>query len=146
MIRFGGTMIGLLTVALLTSTASAHTEFKKALQKKYDYRTVSCFACHMRKSDVPDDKQDEYKKNAKSFRNEFGQVLHEELKEKEITKRMADVKSLASDDPEKKKVKAAVTEEFLAALKKVEEKESSDGTPFGELLKSAKLDGVKPKK
>ena len=123
----------------------AQTEFKKALQKKYDYKTVSCFTCHMRKKEISDDQQDAFKENAKSFRNEFGKGFEKHLKGKDVTKRLADVKGLATDDPDRKKVQEEVTKVFLEALKKIEAEKSPSGATYGELLKNAELDGVKAK-
>jgi hypothetical protein len=123
----------------------AQTEFKKTLQKKYDFRTVSCYTCHSRKAEVPEDQQAAFKENAKKFHNAFGKEFVKLLKGKEATKRLADVKKLASDDPEKTKVKDEVNKEFLEALKKVETMESTTGETYGELLKTATLKGVKPR-
>ena len=134
-----------LVVISQASPAFAQTEFKKALQKKYDFKTVSCFTCHLRKKEVSDDQQAAFKENAKAFRNEFGKAFEKHLKGKDVTKRLADVKELATDDPQRKKVREEVTKEFLEALKKLESEKSSSGETYGELLKNAELDGVKAK-
>jgi hypothetical protein len=140
---------GLICVVLLfiaqTPPSPAQSEFKKALQSKYDLKTVSCFACHIRKADIPEDQQAAFKKNAKSFRNDFGKEFDRLLDGKNITKRLAAVKELEADDPQKKKVKEEVTKEFLVALKEVEQVKSPSGVTYGELLEKGKLDGVKPK-
>ena len=98
----------------------AQTEFKKALQKKHNLKSVTCFACHAKKSEVPQDQQAAYKKKAKSFRNDFGKEFDKHLKNKNVTKRLAEVKRLKSTDPKKKKVVDEVTKEFLDALQKVD--------------------------
>ncbi|MGB6045083.1 MAG: hypothetical protein WBF93_18150 [Pirellulales bacterium] len=67
---------GLICVVLFslaqTPPPPAQNEFKKALQNKSDLKTVSCFDCYMRQADLPEDQQAAFKKNAKSFRNDFG--------------------------------------------------------------------------
>ena len=67
------------------------------------------------------------------------------LKDKGVTKRLAAVKELDSGDPQKDKVTAEATAEFLEALIKVEALKSPEGETYAELLKSATLSGVKPK-
>ena len=121
----------------------AQTPFKKALQSKYGFTSVSCYTCHSRKSEVPADQLAAFKKNGKAFRNSFGKEFDKHLKGKNVTKRLADVKGLDSDDPKKVKVVDEVTKEFLDALTKVEVAKSSSDLTYGELLKKAMLDGVK---
>ncbi len=128
-----------------TSPILAQTEFQKALKKKYDFRTVSCFTCHSKKTELAEEQQEAFAENPKAFRNAFGKEFAKLLEGKEVTKRLADVKKLSADDPEKKKVIDEVNKEFLDALKKVETLESPSGETYGELLKSAKLEGVKPR-
>ena len=132
-------------LAAQTPPSVAQTEFKKTLQKKYDFKTVSCYTCHSKKSEVPDEQRKAFAKNSKKFHNVFGKEFVKLLKDKEITKRLAVVRKLASDDPEKKKVVAEVNKEFLEALKKVVTLESPTGETYGELLKAATLSGVKPR-
>lgn len=128
-----------------TPPSLAQTEFKKTLQKKYDFKTVSCYSCHSKKSEVPEEQHEAFKKNSKAFHNPFGKEFVKLLKGKEVTKRLADVKKLPSDDPEKKKVIDEVNKEFLEALKTVETLEAPSGETYGELLKTATLSGVKPR-
>jgi hypothetical protein len=123
----------------------AQTEFQKSLKKKYDFKTVSCYTCHSKKSEVDEEQHEAFAKNSKAFRNVFGNELAKLLKGKEVTPRLADVKKLKSDDPEKQKVIEEVNKEFLDALKKVETLESPSGETYGELLKTATLPGVKPR-
>ena len=132
-------------LAAQTPPSLAQTEFKKTLQKKYDFKTVSCYTCHSRKREVPEEQHEAFAKNSKKFHNTFGKEFVKLLKGKEITKRLTDVKKLASDDPEKKKVVDEANKEFLEALKKVETLESPSGETYGELLKAATLSGVKPR-
>ena len=132
-------------LAAQTPPSLAQTAFKKTLQKKYDFKTVSCYACHSKKSEVPEEQHEDFKKNSKAFHNVFGKEFVKLLKGKEVTKRLLDVKKLPSDDPEKKKVIDEVNKEFLESLKTVEALEAPSGETYGELLKTATLSGVKPK-
>ena len=135
-----------ITVLLVQSRATlAHAPFKKALQAKYDLKSVSCYTCHSRKADIAAEDLDAFAENTKAFRNPFGRELSKLLDGKDTTKRLTDVKKLESDDPKKLKVIDEVTTEFLEALKKIESVKSPSGTTYGELLKQGTLDGVKPK-
>jgi hypothetical protein len=132
------------SVLLVQSRSTlAHSPFKKALQRKYGFKSVSCYACHSRKADISADDLDADGKNKKAFRNAFGIQLSKALEGKNTTKRIAGVKELESDDPKKMKVTKEVTEEFLEALIRVEALKSPSGVTYGELLKKATLDGVK---
>ncbi len=124
--------------------ALAQSPFGKALKKKYNLRSASCYTCHMKSSEIPDDQKAAYNENKKSFRNAFGKTFDPYFKGKDLTKRLAAVKKLKSDDPEKVKVTAEATAIFFEALTKVEAEKSADGKTYGELLKTAKLSGVKP--
>ena len=120
----------LIAIMVLPSAALAQTEFQIALRKKYNFKTVTCAACHPNIKD-------------KTERNEFGTLLAKELKGKDVTKRLEDVKEKDVEDPARIKVKEEVTKEFLDALPKVETQKSKSGETFGELLKAGKLEGVK---
>lgn len=135
-----------ITVILVQSRATlAHAPFKKALQTKYNLKSVSCFTCHSRKADVAAKDLEAFSKNSKSFRNSFGKQLSKLLEGKNTTKRLTDVKKLEFKDPKKRKATEEVTKDFLEALKKIEPVKSPSGATYGELLKKGKLDGVKPK-
>jgi cytochrome c553 len=121
-----------LTIAGNPGTAQAQTEFKTALQKKYDYKLVSCNTCHVSGEE-------------KTVRNDFGKLFAKELEGKKVTERLEAVKDLESDDAKRVKVKEETTEEFLAALKKIEDMKSANGKTYGELLKAGEIEGVKLK-
>ena len=131
-------------VAAPVTPALAQSPFGKILKTKYNLKSASCYTCHMRSSEISEDQQAAYKKNKKAFRNAFGKALGSHLKGKDVTKRLAAVKKLESDDPKKVKVVDEVKVEFLEALAKVEAEKSADGKTYGELLKTGKLSGVKP--
>ena len=119
-----------LTAGGMPAAALAQTEFQLALRKKYNFKTVTCAACHPNIKD-------------KTERNEFGTLLAKELKAKNVTKRLDEVKDLDLDNVIRMKVREEVTKEFLEALPKVEMQKSAGGETFGDLLKAGKLEGVK---
>lgn len=129
MLRVHVSIIALCVVVLVGGTAIAQTLFKKALQDKYEFKSVSCNTCH-----VQGEKKDK--------RNEFGQLFADELKEKNVTQRINDAKD-SEDDAVKDKVYDEVTKEFLAALKKIEAKKIDNGKTYAELLKTGEVEGVK---
>lgn len=131
-------------VAAPMSPALAQSAFSKALKAKYNLKSASCYTCHMRSSEIDEADKAKYDENKKAFRNAFGKAFDPHLKGKDVTKRLAAVKELESDDPKKVKVTEEVTAEFLEALTKVEAEKSADGATYGELLKKGTLSGVKP--
>ena len=127
----------LLTVATSNFPAQSQTVFKKALQQKYGFKSVSCNACHQKGKDA------DGKSLSKEHRNEFGEALHGLLAEKNASQRIKDAKKAGADA--RKKMNAEVTVEFLEALTDVEKMESPDGPSWGELLRDGKMEGVKVK-
>ena len=126
---------------VVTSSFPAHSQtvFKKALQKKHDFKSVSCTACHLKGKDANG------KALGKEHRNAFGEAIYKLLADKEVTKRIKEAKKAGLDA--KKKVNEEVTQEFLEALSTVEEMPSQEeGSTWGELLREGKLEGVKVKK
>jgi hypothetical protein len=120
--------------AMFCQTASAHSAFKKALQEKYDFKSVSCNSCHV-------------KGKPKSDRNDFGKALHEPLEEmkfdgKGLTEKYEEVKG---DKALKEAFEKEMSAAFLKALETVSKEKSPSGKTWGELLKNAEIDGIKPK-
>jgi hypothetical protein len=136
--RFTAFLCGLLAITLNLYPACGQLVFKTALQKKYDFKTVSCLTCHAKGKDAKG------KPLGKEHRNLFGKQFEKLLKSKQVTKRLNDAKAL-KDAKAKQKVTDAVTAEFLEALKKVEQLKSPTGPAWGELLREAKIEGVKKK-
>lgn len=124
-----------LVLAMNFSPVFAQTEFRKALQAKYNFRTVSCFTCHARVEPGTE--------NPKQYRNDFGKLFDAHLKDKNVTERLNAVKSLSSSDPKKEQVREAVTADFLKALEKVEQQKTPDGDTWAEALKAGKVEGTK---
>ena len=124
-----------IVLAMNFSPVLAQTEFRKALQAKYNFRTVSCFTCHARVQPGTE--------NPKQFRNDFGKLFDSHLKDKNVTERLNEVKSLSSTDEKKKQVQEAVTKDFMDALEKIEGQDHPDGGTWGEALKAGKIEGTK---
>ena len=92
-------VVALASLALTGSIedAGAQTEFKSALERKYDRKiTVSCNACHVLGEE-------------KTARNDFGKLLVKQLDGKNVTKRLDGVKDLDLEDSVRVKVKEEVT-------------------------------------
>ncbi len=124
-------------VAMLAnaSITCGQTMFRTELQKKYNFRSVSCFTCH--EKNVPSD-VDEPKK----YRNAFGKMFDKEFAGKNISQRLNEVKSLDRDDPKRVKVEEEIKKEFHAALEKIEQMEVK-GRKIADWLKSGDIEGVK---
>ncbi|MBW3595785.1 MAG: hypothetical protein KY475_00760 [Planctomycetes bacterium] len=122
----------------LTATALGHPPFGLALKAKYELRLVTCYACHVKGKD------ESGKLLGREHRNEFGQALHEALKEKNITARIEAAKELSF--LERKEVNEAATADFLKALEQLEDKPAAEsGKTWRELIESGEMEGVKLK-
>lgn len=124
--------------ALTTAFASivpqvgAHSAFKDALQKKYEFKSVSCNACHE-------------KGKPKTARNDFGKAFEPALMELKfdgmtLTEKFESVKD---DEAAKKEFEKVMAESFLKVLEDVVTKESPSGETWGALLEAGNIDGIK---
>jgi len=130
--------LGVLSVGLLASAASADTMFMKAVKEKYGFKTVSCNTCHMAGKDPATGKL--YKKEV---RNEFGKLFEPELEKKKMHDQLHAIKD--ADKDAKPALQEAATKDFLAALIVVEAMKADDGKTYGEKLKAGEVEGVKMK-
>ncbi len=130
----------MLVTGLLSNVASAHPQFMKALKAKYDFRSVSCYTCHMKGKDPKTDKP-----YGKDVRNDFGKLFVPLLEGKNIDKRAEEAAESKKNDDEAtaEKLDAGLTADFLEALDKVEAMKNADGKTYGELLKKGEIEGVK---
>ena len=128
--------LGILILASFAATAEAHPPFGLALKNAYDFRSVTCYACHIQGKD------EEGKILGREHRNELGKALAKLLEEKMISERIEAAKELTFT--ERKKVNDAATEEFLKALEQLEDKPAPEagGKTWGELIKSGEWEGV----
>ena len=133
---------------IVTPAISSHaqSEFKKVVKNKHTNQKVSCFSCHTRKANVPEDQLSAFKENKKSFRNSFGKEFDKLFEGKDMSKRLKEAKKLkkAGDTEKAKQIKSDVIEEFKAALEKVEKIKSPEGPTYGELLEKGTLTDGKP--
>jgi len=131
----------MLLTGLLSSVASAHPQFMKALKAKYEFKTVSCYTCHMKGKDPATDKP-----YGKEVRNEFGELFLPGLKGKKIDDRAEEAAKLKKengfDDPDAAKIDEGLTADFLEVLEKVEVMKNGEKT-YAELLKAGEVEGVK---
>lgn len=130
-------------LVLASSTAQAHTLFKKSIEKAYPTMKVSCNACHV-------------KGESKEVRNDFGELFFKELKDDKVTASWKAAKDKDKADGTKTVRKAYEKETmiplFEKALKKlqkatvpeVEGEENPDaGKTYDELIKSEKIADIK---
>lgn len=120
-------LLGVAVVAINLSTPqalNAHDEFKEVLERRYRLKSVSCKACHTDNKD-------------KKIRNAFGKLLHEELKDKNLTQRYHDSKK--EGEEAHKKFEKTMVKEFTVALKAVEKKPVT----FQALMEAGLLNGTR---
>jgi len=137
------TWCALIAMLVNAGIAPAQGLFRTELKNKYGFKTVSCYTCHSRKSEVADDQVAKFEDNSKSFRNAFGKLFDEHLKGKKVTSRLTAVKGLDKEDPKRMAVEKEVKTEFNEALKKIEATKAKDGKTYAEKLKKGEVDGVK---
>lgn len=128
--------------ALASSTAEAHTLFKKSMEKAYPTMKVSCNACHV-------------KGKSKDHHSEFGELFHKELKADKVTETWKAAKAADKADGTKTR-KAYETDTmiplFEKALKKIQtatvpevqgEENPDAGKTYDELIKAEKIADIK---
>lgn len=135
-------LLCLAVLAINVQVASAHPEFKKELQKTYGLKSVSCYTCHMRKSDVPADQLKAFSENSKSFRNSFGKEFDKIMAGGKYSEKIKAAKD-ADDEAAEEAAEAEAVKAFKAALKKVVQVKAPSGKTYGEELEAGTLDGVK---
>ena len=112
------------------------------LQETYGLKSVSCYTCHSKKTDVPADKQEAFAENAKAFRNAFGKEFDKIMASGGYSAKIAVAKD-SGDDAKKDAAEADAVTAFKAALKKVAQVKAPSGKTYDEELKAGTLDGVK---
>ena len=124
MIRPTHIIAGLLlaTLAFVSSSAEAHSGFKKYLSEKMPNKKLTCNVCH-----VPGQK--------KNVRNSYGQLFTKVMNKPNLTK---DLKSKSGDE-KKSYEKEVMVVEFGKAYEKISK------MTFADLIKNDLINGVKPK-
>lgn len=109
------------------SSAQAHSDFKKMMEKEYSHLKVTCNACHE-------------KGEKKDVRNEFGKALHKKFASEKFTE---ELKKIKDRDEKKKYMEEKVLPVVTKALKETIEKDKNDaGDPWADLVKNGTLPGV----
>lgn len=133
-------LIAALLLALMGTPeiVEAHTVLKKPFQQRYDFKSVTCFACHLNAKD------EDGKRLGKEHLNDYGKAMKKLTAKRQFTDRLDAAKSSASAT--RKKIQSEVVKEFVETLKQLEKVKSPSGKLWGELIKGGKIDGVKLKK
>ncbi len=130
---------GLCISMICASGVFAHTIYKRPFQKRYDFRSVSCYACHA------EGKDENGKRLGKEVLNDLGKVMKKNMGDGAVTARINEVKKEERDV--QKKVEAEIAAEFLKAMDEIDQLKAPDGeNTWGELIKAGKIDGVRMKK
>ena len=116
-------------VLVATNPASGHTVFKKFLQGKYKNLQIKCEACHI-------------KSKPKTERNEFGNLFHTILKDKDLTKQWEALKG----DEKRKFEKETMTPAFEKALEIVMEKKNDKDKKYADMISAGEIENMGIKK
>ena len=100
-------------------SASAHSVFKKEMEKKYPGMKVSCNACHV-------------EKKPKTERNPFGNLFHKQMESLELTKNWKEKKGSEKKDYETN----VMIPEFEKAMTKIA------AMTYDEIIKSGLVEGI----
>ncbi len=115
-----------------TQQASAHTVFKKQLQKQYPSLVIKCELCHV-------------KGKKKTETNDFGKLFKDEMDSANLTSQW---ESLKGDDKKKyeQETMAPAFDHAFETIKVLKKGEEEDAQTWHELLDSAALENIKLKK
>ena len=116
-------------VLVSTNPASSHTVFKKFLQGKYKNLQIKCEACHI-------------KSKPKTERNEFGNLFHTILKDKDLTKQWEALKG----EEKRKFEKETMTPAFEKALEIVKEKKNDKDKKYADMISAGEIENMGIKK
>ncbi len=111
------------------TTGSAHTVFKKEMQKKYPEVIFKCEACHV-------------KGKPKTERNEFGELFYKQTKDQKLTEAWDKLKGAAKKKYENETMVPSFTK-ALDEIKKMK-KEGAEET-YDDLIKALKIENTKKK-
>ena len=115
--------------------SDAHSVFSKPFRERYEYRSVTCYACHLKGKDKKG------KPLGKEVLNDLGKSMKKSMAKRDFTKRINDAKK--SGAKVRKKVNTAVATEFVEALKTWEKNKSPDGQTWERRLEDGGLEGMK---
>ncbi len=126
-------VLGLLSLVLFAPAASAHGLLGTPLKAKYELRSVSCTACHLKES----------REKSKEDLTPFGVDIAKILEGKKVSERVEAAKDLESE--ERKKVYDEIEEEYTAALEKLDKMKAANEKLYEEALPAGDIEGTKPR-
>jgi hypothetical protein len=127
-------LVFLLSGVLLVSSYQpvvAHAYMRKPFQARYKLRTVSCYACHV-------------KRKKKEEVTEFGKVIKKLLEGQNVVARVEAAKDL--DRAEKDLAMDELTKEFVEVLKKLDKMKTPEGEWYADVIRAGRIEGVKPRR
>ena len=119
--------------AVFAPPVAAHRQLGTPLKKRYELRSVSCNACHMKG-----------KKKAKTDLTAFGSDIAKLVEGKMVSERIEAAKDLEHD--EQMKVLDQITKEYTETLDKLDKMKAPSGKPYSEALPAGEIEGAKPRK
>ncbi len=120
-----------MVLTLLAPSVNAHTQLGTPLKKRYNLRSVSCTACHLK----------EKKERSKDDLTAFGQDIAKILEGKMVSERIAAAKEM--DAEQRKAVLAKINKEYLEALDKLDKMKAASGKLYAEALPAGEIEGTK---
>ena len=147
-----------LLVAVLLFAASrqadAHGWYGQALKRKYDFKIVTCYTCHLNSKEAAATMTDEefeiYRAKSMRYLNEFGKQFVPVLPDSDVANEIDCLYlrrrrgSNGGRDDGMQKLKEQGQREFLDVLPQVEAlRDPASGKTYGELLRNGKLDGIR---
>jgi len=118
--------------SILAPAVSAHTQLGTPLRKRYNLRTVSCTACH-----VKDEKE------SRAALTAFGKDIAKILEGKMVSERIAATQELSRE--ERAKVLKEMEQEYLEALDQLDKMKAPSGNPYVQALPAGEIEGTKPR-
>ena len=119
--------LGIIT-AFVAVDVQAESRFGSVMKKRYELRSVTCYACHVKGKD-------------KEVLNDFGQDVAKTTDGLKLSQRLEAAKSLASE--ERQAVYRQVDQEFGEALKKLDKLQAPSGKTYAEAIPRGEIEGTK---
>lgn len=113
-----------------SDTALGHSFMTKPFKARYELRSVTCYACHV-------------KGEEKDVVSDFGQELKKLLDGKEVAARAETLKDLEKE--ERDKLTEELTEDLIKALDELDKLDAPSGKKYAEAIKAGEIEGTKTK-
>jgi len=115
----------------LVVPVQGQSKLGKTFKKKYNLRTVTCNACHV-------------KGEEKDVLNPFGKKIDKLIEGMNVTERLEAAKELEIEEQDL--VEEEIAKEFLEALKKLDSMKTPCGKTYAEVIAAGKIEGTKLRK